>query len=173
MREALLKEPIMKNRTTSKSAQTWVAARCDVRTFLTHAQDHKQLMTPGGAKSFLRGAPTFWTMSNSCPTHFSRGGRKFSRGDTPPLYLPWLRPADAEGLVSLGGFATTTQNSQTPQQITWFVPRHSSAYRAKTYKRMLRHKSLYRDVCAVVWLPSSPTLGLLHTTWRSPRAARH
>jgi len=45
-----------------------------------------QLGTPGGAKSFLRGAHIFWTVSNSfklCPTHFSSGGEK--------LCLPWLR----------------------------------------------------------------------------------
>jgi len=42
-------------------------------------QARKQLGIPGGAKSFLRGAQIFLTMSNSfelCPTHFSRGGRK-------------------------------------------------------------------------------------------------
>ena len=45
-------------------------------------QARNQLGTPEGAKSFLRGAQNFWTMSNSCkrcPTHFSRGGANFSR----------------------------------------------------------------------------------------------
>jgi len=52
-------------------------------------QARNQLGTPGRAKSFLRGAQIFWTMSNSFkrfPTHFSRGGEK-------KFYLrpPWLR----------------------------------------------------------------------------------
>jgi len=39
-------------------------------------QARNQLGSPGGAKSFLRGAQIFYTMSNSfklCPTHFSTG----------------------------------------------------------------------------------------------------
>jgi len=28
---------------------------------------------------------------NQCPTHFSRGGKKTSWGNMPPLRLPWLR----------------------------------------------------------------------------------
>jgi len=51
-----------------------------------------QLGTPRRTKSFLGGAKSFWTMSNSfrfCPTHFSRRGEKFPRG-LPPL-RPWLR----------------------------------------------------------------------------------
>ena len=46
-----------------------------------------------GRKSFLRGAQIFWTMSNNfkrCPTHFSRGGRKFLSGGLAPLNPPWL-----------------------------------------------------------------------------------
>ena len=43
-------------------------------------------------QSFLRGGQIFWTMSNSfkrCPTHFSRGGKIFSRGCfAPPGYGP-------------------------------------------------------------------------------------
>jgi len=42
-------------------------------------QVRNQFGTPGGAKSFPRGAQTFWTISNIfklCPTHISRGGRK-------------------------------------------------------------------------------------------------
>ena len=57
-------------------------------------QARNQFGTPGGAKNFLRGVQYFWTMSNSfkwCPTHFSRGGKKFSRGSKPPLLSPWLR----------------------------------------------------------------------------------
>ena len=50
----------------------------------TCAQASNQLGTPGGAKSFLRGAEIFWTMSNIfklCPTHFFQNiSNKFSRG---------------------------------------------------------------------------------------------
>jgi len=56
-------------------------------------QARNQLGTSGGAKSFLRGAQNFWTVSNSfrlCPTHYSRGGEKFSTGGFTPLQ-PWLR----------------------------------------------------------------------------------
>jgi len=56
-------------------------------------QARNQLGTPG-AKSFLRGALIFWTMSNSfkpCPTHFSSRGEIFSRGDSLPLRPPWLQ----------------------------------------------------------------------------------
>jgi len=41
-----------------------------------YQQARNQLGTPGGAKSFLRGAYIFWTMAyvfKLCPTHFSRG----------------------------------------------------------------------------------------------------
>ena len=51
-------------------------------------QARSQLGTPGGAKSFLRGAQIFWTMSNSFklyPTHFSGGAKNFLGGDSPPL----------------------------------------------------------------------------------------
>ena len=50
--------------------------------------------TLGGAKSFMRGAQNFWTMSNSfilCPTHFSRRGEKISREGFAPPAPPWLR----------------------------------------------------------------------------------
>ena len=53
----------------------------------THIQMRNQLGTPGGAKSFLRVAQIFWTMSNifeRCPTHIPRDGEKFSRA--PPGY---------------------------------------------------------------------------------------
>jgi len=49
----------------------------------SYRQASNQLGTPGGAKSFLRGAQTFWTMSKIFklyPTHFSREGENFSRG---------------------------------------------------------------------------------------------
>ena len=49
-----------------------------------HARN--QLGTPGGAKSFLRGAQIFWTMSNMFklyPTHFSRGAKHFLEGASP------------------------------------------------------------------------------------------
>ena len=52
------------------------------------SQVRNQLRTPGGAKSFLRGAQIFWTVSNSfklCPTNFSREGEYFSRGAFSPL----------------------------------------------------------------------------------------
>jgi len=45
-------------------------------------QARNQLGTPGGAKSFLRGAQIFKTMSISfkpCPTHFSKEGENFCR----------------------------------------------------------------------------------------------
>jgi len=48
-----------------------------------------QLRTRGGAKSFLRGAQIFWTVSNSfklCPRHFTRGGEHFAR-EASPLWL--------------------------------------------------------------------------------------
>jgi len=55
-------------------------------------QARNQLATPGGAKSFPRGAQIFWTMSSNfkLPTHFSRGGEKFSRGASPRLPAPHL-----------------------------------------------------------------------------------
>ena len=62
--------------------------------FVGCTQARNQLGTPGGAKSFLKGAQIFWTMSNSfkrCPTHFSRGGEEFSRGASPTLRPPWIR----------------------------------------------------------------------------------
>jgi len=51
-------------------------------------QARNQLGTPGGAKSFLRGAQFFWTMSNSFKlyqTHFSRGAKNFLGRASPPL----------------------------------------------------------------------------------------
>jgi len=57
-------------------------------------QARNQLGTPGGAKSFPRGAQILWTMYNIlklCPTHFSRGDQKFSRGAAPPGYRPECR----------------------------------------------------------------------------------
>jgi len=50
-------------------------------------QARNQLGSPGGAKSFLRGALIFYTRSNSlklCPTHFSRGGEKSLGVFAPP-----------------------------------------------------------------------------------------
>ena len=56
---------------------------------LSSRQARNQLWTPGGAKSFLRGAKIFGTMSNIFklrPTHFSKGDKKFSRGGfAPPM----------------------------------------------------------------------------------------
>jgi len=52
---------------------------------LQQPQARNQLGTPGGAQIFL-------TMSNSfepCPTHFSRGDEKFSRGLRPPWLWAW------------------------------------------------------------------------------------
>jgi len=34
-----------------------------------------------------------------------------------------------------------------------FAGSHLSAFRTKTYERMLRHRAVYRDVCAAIWLP--------------------
>ena len=56
---------------------------------MTSYQACNQLRRLGGAKSFLRG-PIFSTVSNSfklCPTHFSRGAKKFSGGFAPPAPL--------------------------------------------------------------------------------------
>jgi len=65
-------------------------ANLSKQTFRTQA--HNQLETPGVAKSFLRGAQIFQTMSNDfqlCPTDFSRGGEKFFRGSfSSPGYGP-------------------------------------------------------------------------------------
>ena len=50
---------------------------------LTEKQARNQLGTPGGAKSFLRGAHIFCTMSDIFklyPTRFFRVGGNFSRG---------------------------------------------------------------------------------------------
>ena len=59
---------------------------------LSGTRPRNQLATPGGAKSFPRGAQMFWTMSSNfkLPTHFSRGGEKFSRGASPRLPAPHL-----------------------------------------------------------------------------------
>jgi len=54
-------------------------------------QARNQLGTPGVAKSFLRRAQIFQTMSNSfqlCQTDFSRWGEKVCRCGPPS---PWLR----------------------------------------------------------------------------------
>jgi len=48
-------------------------------------QARNQLGAPGGAKSFPRGAQIF----ELYPTHFSRKGKKFSRGG---FALPGYRP---------------------------------------------------------------------------------
>jgi len=58
-------------------------------------QARNQLGSPGGAKSFLRGAQIFRTMSNNfnrCPIHFTRKGKKFSRGASQPLGPPYYGP---------------------------------------------------------------------------------
>jgi len=55
----------------------------------TFRKVRNQLGTPGGAKSFPRGAQMFRTMSNIfklCPTHFSSGGENFCRGLSPLGY---------------------------------------------------------------------------------------
>jgi len=55
-------------------------------------QARNQFGTPGVAKSFLRGAKIFQTMSKSlqlCPTYFSRWGEKFCRGLSPPWLRAW------------------------------------------------------------------------------------
>ena len=51
----------------------------DKKGWVSLSQARNQLGTPGGAKSFLRGAQIFWTMPNTfkrCKTHFSWGGMK-------------------------------------------------------------------------------------------------
>jgi len=68
---------------------------------LCYKQAGYQLGTPGGAKSFLSGAQMFQTLSNSfklCPTHFSKGRRKFCSA---PWLLAWLQTfiSDLERIV--------------------------------------------------------------------------
>ena len=56
---------------------------------LGYYQAGNQLGTPRVAKSFMRGAQIFYTMSNRfelCPKHFSRGD--FAPPATPPSYRP-------------------------------------------------------------------------------------
>jgi len=56
------------------------------------SQARNQLGTPRGAKNFLRGAQSFYTMSNRfelCPKHSSRGGGEFSGGASPPWLRAW------------------------------------------------------------------------------------
>jgi len=70
----------------------------------TETQARNQLRTPGGAKSFLRGAQIFGTMSNNFkrrPIHFSWGAKKIPRWLCPLVmgllrrYLNWnLRVQD-------------------------------------------------------------------------------
>jgi len=58
------------------------------------SQARNQLGTPGGAKSFLRGAQNFWTVSNNfklCPTHLSRGAKTFLGGASPPWLRAWRK----------------------------------------------------------------------------------
>ena len=65
-------------------SQHTLRAECFMRSY----QARNQLGTLGGAQSFLRGTQIFETMPNSfkiCPTHFSRGGEKFSRRGFAPL----------------------------------------------------------------------------------------
>ena len=69
-----------------------------------HTQARNQLGTPGVAKSFLRGAHIFQTMSNSfqlCPTDFSRGGKKFCRrGFATPATPPGCGPGHTASIGS-------------------------------------------------------------------------
>jgi len=66
--------------TKNKFSKNYVHAACVsslTKKASGYSQARNQLGTPGRANSFLRGAQTFWTMSNSfkqCPTHFSRRG---------------------------------------------------------------------------------------------------
>jgi len=60
--------------------QPWVSADAAC------AQIRNQLGTPGAATSFLRGAQIF----KLCPTHFSMGSEKFSRGASPPWLWAYL-----------------------------------------------------------------------------------
>jgi len=56
-----------------------------------------QLETPGGAKSFLRGAQIFLTVSNSFKlyaAHFSREGENLSRGGLLPPCAPLVTGLD-------------------------------------------------------------------------------
>ena len=79
-----------------KSIFSWaVSLSQSIRLGWDSIQGSNQLGTPGGVKSFPRGAQMFSTMSNIfklCPTHFSRGGEKCCRGDfAPSPRHPWLR----------------------------------------------------------------------------------
>ena len=76
------------------SYSTWFG-KCSIHYACNQARN--QLGTSGGAKSFLRGAQIFWTMSNSFkqyPTHFSRGAKNFLGGIRPsPSAPPGYGPA--------------------------------------------------------------------------------
>jgi len=61
-------------------------------------QARNQLGAPRGAKSFLRGAQIFCTVSNRfelCPRHFSRWGEKFLAGASPILRPPGYGPGES------------------------------------------------------------------------------
>jgi len=66
----------------------WRLLRFEFWTSIGDHQVHNQLGTTGGAKSFLRGAQIFWTMSNT----FFQGEKNFLGGSPP------LRPLQATGL---------------------------------------------------------------------------
>jgi len=76
---------------------------CQMETF---TQARSQLGSPGGAKSFLRWAQMFWTMSNSfkpCPTDLSMGAKKFLGGFAslgPPCFRCLLLPFNKKLFVS-------------------------------------------------------------------------
>ena len=72
-------------------------------------------------------------------------------------------PYNIEFCANLGHY-----NSQPPQHITWFVRRQSSACRAKTCERMLRHRAVYSNNCAAVCiLPRPPRKHYLGQGWRN------
>ena len=77
----------------------------------------------------------------------------------------WRRHVFLRTLKGLSRYAALHKPRETvkpPQHIIWIVRKQSTAYRAKTYERMLRHRAVCRDVCAAVWF----YLRLLHTTYK-------
>jgi len=67
--------------------------RGSMQDVLVH-QARNQFGTPGGAKSFLRGAQISWIMSNNfkrCPTHSSRWSENCSKGGFALPAPLWLR----------------------------------------------------------------------------------
>jgi len=87
------------------------------------AQARNQLGKSGGAKSFLRGAQIFQTMSNNfklCPTHLSRGAKRFAREASPP-FPPGYGPVSNSFKVCPTHFYRGAEKFSTLLR-AWFCP---------------------------------------------------